>query len=355
MRKTNGEPYTGRLVRTVRGQALGNLPSQDGKALSAEPTIYQYLNCRKPFDRLWISSLTDKAIREGLANLKDGRAYEHLYQSAKSRSEADWLVGINASRALSIGCKGGYSLGRVQTPTLAMVCKRYTANRDFKAVPYWKLSVLTSKESIEIKATSQNSFEQKEIADNALLDLSKQETLKVEKVGRKASETAPPLLHDLTTLQKEANKRYGFSADKTLSIAQSLYEKKITTYPRTGSRYISEDVFDEVPMLFKALHIDLAPPLNRHSVDDSKVTDHHAIIPTGEICTSLSTDEQRIYELIKIRFIESFSPNSREERMQVELSDGSTTYQWKGCQIISWGWKGVKKETLKESINEENN
>ena len=159
MRKTNGEPYTRRLVRTVRGQALGNLPSQDGKAPSAEPTIYQYLDCRKPFDRLWISSLTDKAIREGLSNLKAGSHYDNLYHSAKARSEADWLVGINASRALSIAKHGGYSLGRVQTPTLAMVCRRYIENCDFSSAPYWKLSAFTEKEGMSLKAVGITDYE----------------------------------------------------------------------------------------------------------------------------------------------------------------------------------------------------
>ena len=194
--------------------------------------IYQHLGCRKPFDRLWISSLTDRAIREGMANLKPGSHYDNLYYSAKARSEADWLVGINASRALSIARKGGYSLGRVQTPTLAMVCRRYIENRDFSSVPYWKLSVLTEKEGMSLKAIGSTNYENEALAQTALAALRSQSRLKVESVARKVTHTAPPLLYDLTALQKEANRRHGFSADKTLSIAQSLYEKKITTYPR---------------------------------------------------------------------------------------------------------------------------
>ena len=194
--------------------------------------IYQHLGCRKPFDRLWISSLTDRAIREGMANLKPGSHYDNLYYPAKARSEADWLVGINASRALSIARKGGYSLGRVQTPTLAMVCRRYIENRDFSSVPYWKLSVLTEKEGMSLKAIGSTNYENEALAQTALAALRSQSRLKVESVARKVTHTAPPLLYDLTALQKEANRRHGFSADKTLSIAQSLYEKKITTYPR---------------------------------------------------------------------------------------------------------------------------
>jgi len=307
--------------------------------------IYQYLDCKKPFERLWISSLTDKAIREGLAHLKAGTAYENLYHSAKARSEADWLVGINASRALSIVRKGGYSLGRVQTPALAMVCRRYIENRDFSSVPYWKLSVAGEKEGISLKAVSSSAFESEADAQSALAMLREQSRLQVTSVTRKVTHTSPPLLFDLTTLQKEANKKHGFSADKTLSIAQSLYEKKITTYPRTGSRYISEDVFEEVPALFGKIGTALPTPLNRHSVDNDKVTDHHAIIPTNETPSGLSADETTIYQMVVHRFIEAFSPDSEEERMQVELTDGTNTFIWKACRSISLGWKAVQQGT----------
>ena len=305
--------------------------------------IHQHLNCHKPFDRLWISSLTDKAIREGLANLKPGSHYDNLYHSAKARSEADWLVGINASRALSIARKGGYSLGRVQTPTLAMVCRRYIENRDFSSVPFWKLSVLMEKEDLSLKAIGCKDYENEALAQTALAALRSQSQLTVELVVRKVTHTAPPLLYDLTALQKDANRRHGFSADKTLSIAQSLYEKKITTYPRTGSRYISEDVFEEVPALLRKIEETLPTPFNRHSVDNDKVTDHHAIIPTGETPSGLSADETTIYQMVVHRFIEAFSPDSEEERMQVELTDSTNTFIWKACRSISLGWKAVQQ------------
>ena len=319
--------------------------------------IYQYLDCRKPFDRLWISSLTDKAIREGLSNLKPGNCYDNLYHSAKARSEADWLVGINASRALSIARKGGYSLGRVQTPTLAMVCRRYIENRDFSSVPYWKLSALMEKEGVSLKAIGITDYESKASAQTALTTLRSQSRLKVESVARKVTHTLPPLLYDLTALQKEANRRHGFSADKTLSIAQSLYEKKITTYPRTGSRYISEDVFEEVPALLRKIGKTLSNPLNRHSVDNAKVTDHHAIIPTGETPLGLSADETTIYQMVVNRFIEAFSPDSEEERMQVRFTDGTNNFTWKAYRQISLGWKAVQKgkevETEKKEDGDE--
>ncbi|PJI21754.1 type IA DNA topoisomerase [Prevotella intermedia] len=323
--------------------------------------IYAHLGCRKPFYRLWISSLTDKAIREGMANLKSGNHYDSLYYSAKARSEADWLVGINASRALSIARKGGYSLGRVQTPTLAMVCRRYIENRDFSSVPYWKLSALMEKEGLSLKAIGITDYESEASAQTALATLRSQSRLKVESVARRVDEhgrikvthTSPPLLYDLTALQKEANRRHGFSADKTLSIAQSLYEKKITTYPRTGSRYISEDVFEEVPALLHKIGKPLSNPLNRHSVDNAKITDHHAIIPTGETPSGLLADEAILYNMVVTRFIEAFSPDSEEERMQVLFTDGTNTFTWKACRQISLGWKAVQKEVKSDDEEEE--
>ena len=315
--------------------------------------IYQYLDCRKPFDRLWISSLTDKAIREGLSNLKPGSHYDNLYHSAKARSEADWLVGINASRALSIARKGGYSLGRVQTPTLAMVCRRYIENRDFSSVPFWKLSIEAEKEGISLKAVSSSAFDNEADAQSALAMLREQSRLTVTSVAKKVGHTSPPLLYDLTALQKEANRKHGFSADKTLSIAQSLYEKKITTYPRTGSRYISEDVFEEVPALLGKIGKTLPLPHNRHSVDNEKVTDHHAIIPTGETPSGLSADETTIYQMVVNRFIEAFSPNSEEERIQVRFTDGTNIFTWKACRQISLGWKVVQKEQVTDAEKKE--
>ena len=325
--------------------------------------IYAHLGCRKPFYRLWISSLTDKAIREGMANLKSGNHYDSLYYSAKARSEADWLVGINASRALSIARRGGYSLGRVQTPTLAMVCRRYIENRDFSSVPYWKLSALMEKEGVSLKAIGITDYESEASAQTALATLRSQSRLKVESVARRVDEhgrikvthTSPPLLYDLTALQKEANRRHGFSADKTLSIAQSLYEKKITTYPRTGSRYISEDVFEEVPVLLRKIDKALSNPLNRHSVDNAKVTDHHAIIPTGETPSGLSVDEATIYQMIVTRFLEAFSPDSEEERMQVKFTDGTNTFTWKACRQISLGWKDVQQGADTQNENGKEN
>ena len=244
--------------------------------------IFHYLNCRKPFVRLWISSLTDKAIREGLDNLQPGECYDNLYLSAKSRSEADWLIGINATQALSVAAgQGVFSLGRVQTPTLVMICSRYLENRNFVPAKFWQLKAATASGGINFTAQSTAKWEQQPEAIAALQRVKDAGQLTVKSVERKEANQEPPLLYDLTTLQKEANTKLNFSADKTLSIAQSLYEKKVMSYPRTGSRYISEDVFDEMPERVALLGqyprfagyaagLD-GTPLNRHSVNDGKV------------------------------------------------------------------------------------
>ena len=315
--------------------------------------IYGYLGCQKPFHRLWISSLTDKAIREGLAQLKAGSAYDALYLAGKARSEADWLVGINASRALSIARRGAYSLGRVQTPTLAMICRRYLEHQGFSSVPFWRLQAFVQKDGVLLQTICTEDFATEEEAQTAFAALSRQSSLVATSVSRKVAAMPPPLLYDLTTLQKEANRQLGFSADKTLSLAQSLYEKKVTTYPRTGSRYISQDVFEEVDGLLQKFGTSLPRPLNPHSVDDSKVTDHHALLPTGEgNAQTLSSDEAAIYQMICARFVAAFAPNAQEERMQIELTDGTHRFVWRGKQILSQGWKAYTSQGEKTQSEE---
>ena len=315
--------------------------------------IYGYLGCQKPFHRLWISSLTDKAIREGLAQLKAGSAYDALYLAGKARSEADWLVGINASRALSIARRGAYSLGRVQTPTLAMICRRYLEHQGFTSVPFWRLQAFVQKDGVLLQTTCTEDFATEGEAQTAFATLSRQSSLVATSVSRKVAAMPPPLLYDLTMLQKEANRQLGYSADKTLSLAQSLYEKKVTTYPRTGSRYISQDVFEEVDSLLQKLGTSLPHPFNPHSVDDSKVTDHHALLPTGEgNPQTLSSDEVAIYQMICTRFVAAFAPNAQEERMQVELTDGTHRFVWRGKQILSQGWKAYTSQGEKAQSDE---
>lgn len=314
--------------------------------------IYQYLECRKPFVRLWISSLTDKAIREGLQNLKDGAMYDNLFQSAKARSEADWLIGINASQALSVAAgRGSYSLGRVQTPTLAMICSRFLENRNFVLQKYWQLKLQTGKDGIEFSALSEEKFDSQQPAIDKLQTAKDSGQAKVKSVECKVMNQEPPLLYDLTSLQKEANTKLNFSANKTLSIAQKLYEGKLISYPRTGSRYISQDMFDEIPERISLLESYdrfagyaksmKGSSLNQRTVDDKKVTDHHALIITENKPGSLQTDEQAIYELIAGRMLEAFSQKCIKEVTSISLTSGEITFAVKGTVIKSAGWRSI--------------
>ena len=216
--------------------------------------LYQYLDCHVPFQRLWISSLTDKVIKEGLKNLKDGHDFDYLFLSAKARSEADWLVGINATQALTIAAgRGTYSLGRVQTPTLAMVCHRFLENKNFKPTQFWQMHFTTKGDGKAVKFQTTERWNDKETAESVYQQLKGNKSVVISKVECREKVEEPPLLYDLTTLQKDANVRYGFTAEQTLAIAQKLYEAKVITYPRTSSRYIPDDVYDEIPKLLRTL------------------------------------------------------------------------------------------------------
>ena len=321
--------------------------------------VYNYLGCTKPFVRLWISSLTDKAIREGLRNLREGSLYDNLYLSAKARSEADWLVGINSSQALSLAAgQGVFSLGRVQTPTLAMICSRYRENKQFVPRKYFQIKVSAAKDGIAFSALSRNRFDDLETAAAGLREVEDGGMLAVSSVERREAVQEPPLLYDLTALQKEANGKLDFSADKTLTLAQSLYEKKVLSYPRTGSRYISEDVFEEIPSRitllqqyprFAAIASALRDtPLNRRPVDDAKVTDHHALLVTENLPEGLSQDEQAIYEMVAARLLEAFSPHCVKEMTEVALSAGGEIFTLKGAVVKSAGWRAVRGEPEEE-------
>lgn len=322
--------------------------------------IYNYLACTKPFDRLWISSLTEKAIREGLDNLKEGNHYDRLYQAAKSRSEADWLVGINASQALSIAAgEGVFSLGRVQTPTLAMLCSRYLENKHFVSTPFWQLQINLSKNGKTIVATSKERIEDEKMNPHAIYDNQKQFTqAKIERVECKAINQEAPLLYDLTTLQKEANSKFGLSANQTLTIAQRLYESKLISYPRTGSRYISQDVFQEIGELIDVLK---AYPrfacyatqlsnlkLNTRSVDDKKVTDHHALLITENTPGKLASEEQKVYEMIAGRMLEAFSGKCVKDITSLSISVEGYLYEAKGSVTKIAGWREVLNEQDEE-------
>ncbi|MCQ2142281.1 MAG: DNA topoisomerase 3 [Bacteroidales bacterium] len=329
--------------------------------------IYAYVGCTKPVKRLWISSLTDKAIREGLAQLHESSEFDTLYAAGKARSEADWLVGINATRALSIiAGKGVRSLGRVQTPTLAMVCKRYLENRDFVPQPFWNIRVTAQKDGIPFKAVTKERLLDREKAEAALEKVQALGQLTVTKMEKKEKSLNPPYLHDLTSLQKEANKRLNLAAQDTLDIAQKLYEKKVLTYPRTGSKFVPEDVFATLPSLIaqqqaharfgRAAAALQGQQLNKHSVDATKVTDHHALLPTEVVPQGLSEMEQKVYDLVVARLLEAVSPKCDMISTSVELNADDLVFSAKGNIIVRPGWKAVmndKPEKAKEGEEEE--
>lgn len=320
--------------------------------------IYAYVGCTRPVKRLWISSLTDKSIREGLQSLHDSSEFDSLYAAGKARNEADWLVGINATRALTVlsGGDGVKSLGRVQTPTLAMVCTRYIEHENFVPQTFWTLRVSSSKDWIAFQAASKDRYTEKDKAESDMKSLLDGRIMTVRTVEKKDKVIQPPYLHDLTSLQKEANKRYNLSAQTTLDMAQNLYEKKVLTYPRTGSKFIPDDVFATIPSLIS--NVTLTPsryapyaasmagnPLSRRSVDQTKVTDHHAILPTEVTPSGLSDLEQKVYDLVICRMLEAMSPVCEMQSTVVEFSGGVggvVPVVAKGSVTKSTGWKAVR-------------
>ena len=322
--------------------------------------LYAYLGCQKPFDRLWISSLTDTAIREGLLNLTDGKEYDNLYHAAKARSEADWLVGINGTQALTIAAgRGTYSVGRVQTPTLGMVCERYWEHKRFESKPFWQVhfGVVDADSGNILKFTSANRWTDKATATDIYNKVKDTGSAIITKVTTKRKVEKAPLLYDLTTLQKEANSQHGFTAEHTLSIAQKLYEAKFITYPRTSSRYISDDVFATLPKLFKNLEnhseygekVKLLPgseDYSKNSVNAAKVTDHHALLITENAAIGLFKDEKIVYDMILCRMIEAFSADCIKDITSVSAQvDHEVEFGISGSIIRQTGWRAL---SLKE-------
>ena len=325
--------------------------------------LYAYLGCRKPFDRLWISSLTDTAIREGLLNLRDGKEYDNLYHAAKARSEADWLVGINGTQALTIAAgRGTYSVGRVQTPTLGMVCERYWEHKRFESKPFWQVhfGVVDADSDNILKFTSANRWTDEATATDIYNKVKDTGSAIITKVVTKRKVEKAPLLYDLTTLQKEANSQHGFTAEHTLSIAQKLYEAKFITYPRTSSRYISDDVFATLPKLFKNLenHSEYGEKVkflpgsedySKNSVNAAKVTDHHALLITENAAIGLFKDEKIVYDMILCRMIEAFSADCIKDITSVTAQvDHEVEFGISGSIIRQTGWRAL---SLKEKNN----
>ena len=332
--------------------------------------IYYYLRCKKPFKRLWISSQTDEAIKDGFRNLKPGSDYDTLFNSAHCRSESDWLVGMNATQALTIasGVRSIFSLGRVQTPTLAMICARYLEVKNFVPQQYYQLAIQMDKDGQLFKAISVDNFDKKEDAEakfELIGDVKSGVPLGAEilEVEAKPRKEPPPLLHDLSSLQQEANKKKGFTADQTLGLLQNLYESKLVSYPRTGSRYIGDDVFASIPTLIDKVrsHPDygkqavflLTIPLNKRSVNAKKVTDHHAILPTGEVPYNLSADKQAIYDMVIARMLEAFHKECVKEITKISIAAGSK-FVANGTVIRSAGWRSVQNDFDEEKKDEDN-
>ncbi|WP_231424341.1 MULTISPECIES: DNA topoisomerase 3 [Pedobacter] len=332
--------------------------------------IYYYLKCKKPFKRLWISSQTDEAIKDGFRNLKPGTDYDTLFNSAHCRSESDWLVGMNATQALSIsaGNRTVLSLGRVQTPTLAMICARFLEIKNFVPQTYYQISIQLIKDEQTFKAVSTSNYKDKEEAEKlfALVEdvasgFSTGGNITV--VEAKPRKEPPPLLHDLSSLQQEANKKKGYTADQTLNILQNLYESKLVSYPRTGSRYIGDDVFAGVPELITKFsnHPDFGKQaqylqtisLNKRSVNAKKVTDHHAVLPTGVEAYGLSSDKQAVYDMVVGRMIEAFHQECLKEITKITVQSG-LTFIANGTVIRSAGWRSVFNETEDDKKDEDN-
>ncbi|OUP50830.1 DNA topoisomerase III [Lachnoclostridium sp. An181] len=331
--------------------------------------ILEKAGCKKKVKRLWISSVTDKAIRDGFANLKDGSDYLPLYAAAWARAEADWLVGINATRALTCKYNAQLSCGRVQTPTLAMIAKREEEIRAFKPEEYYGISLLAGGVRFtwkDKKSGSLRSF-QKERMDS-ILSSCKRGKLTVVKVDRKLKKQPAPGLYDLTELQRDANKKFGLSAKETLNIMQRLYENhKVLTYPRTDSRYIGTDIMPTVSERLKACAVGpyrkMAGSLsmrplkgNKSFVDDKKVSDHHAIIPTEQFVQldHMTNDERKIYDLVIRRFCAVFYPAFEYEQTTVEAELNGECFTAKGKIVKSSGWKDAYETYTDDDSEEEN-
>ncbi|MGE1015690.1 DNA topoisomerase III [Bacillus wiedmannii] len=325
--------------------------------------IIDKVKIQKPIKRLWISSVTDKAIKDGFANLKPGKAYDNLYASAVARSEADWYIGLNATRALTTRFNAQLNCGRVQTPTVAMIANREDEIKNFKAQTYYGIEAQTTN---QLKLTWQDSNGNsrsfnKEKIDGIVKGLDKHNATVVE-IDKKQKKSFSPSLYDLTELQRDANKKFGYSAKETLNIMQKLYEQhKVLTYPRTDSRYISSDIVGTLPERLKACGVGEYRPLahkvlqkpikaNKSFVDDSKVSDHHAIIPTeGYVNFSAFTDKERkIYDLVVKRFLAILFPAFEYEQLTLRTKVDNETFIARGKTILHAGWKEVYENRFED-------
>lgn len=317
--------------------------------------IFDKAGIHKSMKRLWISSQTDKAIQEGFRNLKPAQAYENLYQSAVCRAQADWIVGLNVTRALTCKYNASLSAGRVQTPTLAMITQREEEIRKFQPKTYYTIEVDLGEFTMQYrKDNQQHQLFDKTIAES-LLNRLKQQRVTIQEVNKTMKKELPPLLYDLTELQRDANKRFGFSAKETLNIMQSLYEThKILTYPRTDSRYLSHDIVATLKERLQAISIDVYAPfaqavlkkgiqVSKRYVDDTKVSDHHAIIPTEEYVElqRLNYDEKRVYDLVVKRFLAVLSDTAIFENTKIKAQFEECAFYASGKIMKTQGWRSL--------------
>lgn len=322
---------------------------------------------QKPLKRLWISSVTDKAIREGFQNLRPGKSYEPLYRAAVARAQSDWVVGINATRALTCKYNAQLSCGRVQTPTLAMIAAREEEIRTFKPVPYYGLKAAVGGITFtwtDARSGSSRSFDKDRIQ---AIKQASAPSLLVTDVRKKLKKTFAPALYDLTALQREANQKFGFSAKQTLNIMQRLYENhKVLTYPRTDSRYLTTDIVPTLKERLKACAVGpyskIAGRLsmqklqaNKSFVNDSKVSDHHAIIPTEQFVQldHMSNEERKIYDLVVRRFLAVLSPACEYEETSISGTIGEERFSAKGNFIKSAGWREVYESGYTDGEDED--
>lgn len=329
---------------------------------------YEAAGCNKPFKRLWISSMTDEAIKEGFENIKPGSIYDNLYYSAKCRSEADWLVGMNASRAYTLKYNILLSVGRVQTPTLAIITERQKEIDNFVPKDYWEVNAIYNgfRGTWFDKETKETKIMEEKKAKDISLKIEGQHG-KVVGLENNKKKQVPPLLYDLTELQRDCNKKFGFSAQKALDIIQNLYEKrKMVTYPRTDSRYLSHDMVAKIKSTIARLNVDPYKayvanimnieklPLGKRIIDDAKVTDHHAIIPTDvrPNLSSLTADELKVYDLIVRRFLCVFYPNYEYTITKITTEVCDEQFLTRGKTIINLGWMEFYKNDSKKEQND---
>ena len=330
--------------------------------------VYQQAGCKCPVKRLWVSSLTEEAIREGFAALKDQSEYQHLYEAGLMRAIGDWLLGMNATRAYTIRYARGtgkdrqvLSVGRVQTPTLALVVKRQAEIENFVPKTYWELktnyrdTLFSAQIPVEEGEYAITSEEQ----GRALVDSIKDEPFTITSVEKKKGLEYAPKLYDLTSLQVDCNKKHSFSAEKTLQLIQSLYEKRVTTYPRVDTTYLSEDIYPKVPATLAGLK-DYFPqvtpllglkadgkkgagslPKSKKIFDNKKVTDHHAIIPTGQRPEALTADEKKVFDLVALHFIAAFYPECEVSNTTVLAKAGEMDFKVTGREVLKPGWRAV--------------